>query len=352
MNKHLSCPVCDETDKLERIKGIQKIPVRGDTISVEVEYYKCAKCGEKFLVPAPQNDPFEKAYRLYRQKNRMLQPEEIRDFRRRYNITQGELANLLRLGGATISRYETGKIQDESHDTLLRLALDPENLYKLVSSSSGVFTDEKKDKILAAIKESAEPGINMLEQFVITNFQDYAADEYSGFKKFDRDKFRNAVLYFCAGAGEFKTKLNKLLFYSDFQHFKEYTNSITGAQYAHVPFGPAPNNFDLCYAVLIHRGAIGVEEVEYKNSKSGNYSFTGEKYIASEKPDLNVFSASELRILALIKEHFKDFSASEISKLSHKEEGYLDTTDGKVISYTYARNLELISGVKPKHHLN
>jgi putative zinc finger/helix-turn-helix YgiT family protein len=347
MNKQLSCPVCDGTDKLKKIKGIQKIPVRGDIISVEAEYYKCAGCGEKFLVPALQNDPFEKAYRLYRQKNRMLQPEEIRDFRRRYNITQGELANLLGLGGATISRYETGKIQDESHDTLLRLALDPENLYKLVSGSSGIFTDEKKRKILAAIRESAEQGNNMLEQFVIMNFQDYAADEYSGFKKFDRDKFRNAFLYFCAGAGEFKTKLNKLLFYSDFQHFKEYTNSITGAQYAHIPFGPAPNNFDLYYSVLIHRGVIGVEEVEYRNSKSAKYGFTGERYMAKERPDLNVFSASELRVLALIKENFKDFSASEISDLSHKERAYLDTIDGKVISYTYARYLKLIHGVKP-----
>lgn len=347
MNKHLSCPVCDETDKFKKIRGTQKIPVRGDSISVEVEYYECSSCAEKFIVPAPHNDPFEKAYRLYRHKNRMLQPEEIRDFRRRYNLTQGELAKLLGLGGATISRYETGKIQDEAHDTLLRLALNLENLYKLVNDSTGVFLDEKKRKILAAIKERAEPGINILEQFVITNFQDYAVDEYSGFKKFDRDKFRNAVLYFCAGAGEFKTKLNKLLFYSDFQHFKEYTNSITGAQYAHVPFGPAPHNFNLYYAVLIHRGVIGVEEVEYKDSKSGKYGFTGEKYIASEKPDLNVFSASELRILALIKEHFKDFSASEISKLSHKERGYMDTTDGKVISYSYARYLKMMHGVRP-----
>jgi putative zinc finger/helix-turn-helix YgiT family protein len=340
MNKHLSCPVCDETDKLEKTKGTQKISVRGDNISIEVEYYKCSGCGEKFLAPGLQNDPFEKAYRLYRRKNRMLQPEEIRDFRRRYNLTQGELANLLGLGGATISRYETGKIQDEAHDTLLRLALDPENLYKLVSGSSGIFTDEKKRKILAAIKGRAEPGINILEQFVITNFQDYAADEYSGFKKFDRDKFRNAVLYFCAGTGEFKTKLNKLMFYCDFQHFKEYTNSITGAQYAHIPFGPAPNNFDLYYSVLIHRGAIVVEEVEYNNLKSGKYGFTGERYIAKERPDLNVFSDSELRVLVLIREHFKDFSASEISKHSHKERGYLDTTDGKVISYTYARYLK------------
>lgn len=337
----LSCPVCNETNKLEVIRVAKKIPIRKDTIVVDVEYYKCSVCGEEFLVPKPQDDPFEKAYRLYRQKRKMLQPSEIRDFRNRYNLTQSELANLLGLGGATISRYETGKIQDESHDTLLRLALNPENLYKLVINSTGVFSDEKRRKVLDAIKEIEGPKVNSLERFVLINFEDHDADEYSGFKKFDKDKFLNAVLYFCSSIGEFKTKLNKLLFYADFQHFKEYTNSITGAQYARVPFGPAPNDYDLYYSIPIRRGSIEVDEVEYPNFEKGKPSFTGELYIAREQPNLNVFSTSELRILAAISEHFKGFSASEISNYSHQEKGYQDTPTGKPISYAYARYLKL-----------
>jgi hypothetical protein len=176
---------------------------------------------------------------------------------------------------------------------------------------------------------------------VVVNFEDYDADEYSGFKKFDKDKFLNAVLYFCSGIGEFKTKLNKLLFYADFQHFKEYTNSITGAQYAHVPFGPAPNDYDLYYSILIRRGSIEVEEVEYSSFEKGKPSFTGERYIAREQANLNIFSPSELRILAAIKEHFKESSANEISNYSHKDKGYQDTPTGKPISYTYSKYLKL-----------
>lgn len=330
---NLSCPVCDNTDNLALIKEEREITVRNEPFTVQVEYYKCPECGGEFLVPDSERDPFEEAYRLYRAKHKMLQPEEIRNFRHEYYLTQTELANLLGLGGATISRYETGKLQDETHDTLLRLAMNPKNIRDLVVNSAGIFSQDKKKVVLNAIIRNAEPKVSSLEHSVTLNFQDHEPDEYSGFKKFDRDKFFNAVLYLCKG-GEIKTKLNKLLFYADFIHFKEYTISITGSQYARIPFGPASNGYDFYYAILISQDAIEIEEMYYPD-------FTGEKFIAKREPDLNIFSASELRILASVKEHFKDYNASDISKYSHQEKGYQDTQIGETISYDYAQYLRL-----------
>ncbi len=123
------------------------------------------------------------------------------------------------------------------------MAFDPENLFRLVRNSVDVFSDDKRQKILETIKAIEGAKLNSVEQWVALNLQDYDANEFSGFKRFNKEKFLNAVLYFCTGAGEFKTKLNKLLFYSDFQHFKEYTNSITGTQYARVPFRPGSQQF-------------------------------------------------------------------------------------------------------------
>ncbi|GAG12253.1 unnamed protein product, partial [marine sediment metagenome] len=149
----------------------------------------------------------------------------------------------------------------------------------------------------------------------------------------DLNKFYNAVLYLCKG-GVLKTKLNKLLFYTDFKHFKEYTVSITGARYAHIPFGPAPDNYDLYYPVLVRREAIKLEEKDYPG-------YTGENMITVQEPDLNLFSESELRILTTVKEHFKNDNATEISSFSHGEKGYQDTPQGKIISYKYASQLKL-----------
>jgi len=41
---------------------------------------------------------------------------------RRYPITQEELGVLLGWGGATLSRYENGALQDEVHEKMLRMA--------------------------------------------------------------------------------------------------------------------------------------------------------------------------------------------------------------------------------------
>jgi putative zinc finger/helix-turn-helix YgiT family protein len=329
----LSCPICNNSDKLELVRKQQDLRVRNEPITVDMEYYKCTECGEEFVVPDLDNDPLEIAYRIYRAKHGMLQPEEIRDFRSKYHLTQSELANLLGLGGATISRYETGKLQDETHDTLLRLVMDSTKLRGLVANSVGVFDERKKKRVLNAIEESSEPKVSSLEHFITFNFHSYDPDEYSGFKKFDINKFLNAILYFCKG-GVLKTKLNKLLFYADFKHFKEYTVSITGARYARVPFGPAPDGYDLYYPVLIRQGALGIEELVFPQ-------YTGEKLVAVSEPNLNNFSESELRILASVKEYFASHNASEISNYSHQEKGYQDTETGELISYSYAQYLRL-----------
>ena len=63
-------------------------------------------------------------------------------------------------------------------------------------------------------------------------------------------KLFNAILFFCKGR-VLKTKLNKLLFYADFKHFKEYAVSITGARYARIPFGPAPDKYAFYFATLL-----------------------------------------------------------------------------------------------------
>jgi putative zinc finger/helix-turn-helix YgiT family protein len=329
----LSCPVCDNSDELELIKGEKEFLIRNKPITVDMEYYKCSACGDEFIVPDSENDPLENAYRLYRAEHGLLLPEEIRGFRLKYGLTQGELAKLLGLGVASISRYEKGKIQDESHDKLIRLATDPMKLRELINNSVDVFSEDKKRKVLDAVKRAEEPIVTSLERFITLNLENYDPDEYSGFKKFDIDKFLNAVLYFCR-IGVPKTKLNKLLFYADFKHFKEYTVSISGARYAHVPFGPAPSDYDFYYPILIRQNAVEVEERIYSN-------YTGENFVAKQETNLNIFSDTELNILSLVKEFFKDFTATKISNYSHEEKGYEDTKTGDLISYAYAESLKL-----------
>jgi len=336
----MQCVSCEIEFTPELLKGQEVITIRKEPITVVVEYYKCPKCGERFLVPSRDSDPFKMAYDKYRDKHKMLKPEQIRSWRRKYRLSQGQLAKVLGIGVATLSRYEGGKLQDESHDTMLRLAMEPTNLHRLVADSVDVFSYDDKKRLLEHIREDSAEECS-LENWISINFSNYDPDEYSGFKKFNWDRFCGAVLYFCTG-GVLKTKLNKLLFYADFKHFNEYAISITGVRYARIPFGPAPDNYDLYFSALVRKGAIAIEE---KDCGSG---YVGENMIALWESNLNIFSESELRILSTIKEYFSDYNATKISAFSHKEKGYQDTPQGKPISYKYASKLRLGGQLKKK----
>jgi putative zinc finger/helix-turn-helix YgiT family protein len=58
----------------------------------------------------------------FRKEARLLTPEEIRLGREKLRLTQKQFANLLGVGEATISRWETGaQIQQRAMDRFLRL---------------------------------------------------------------------------------------------------------------------------------------------------------------------------------------------------------------------------------------
>lgn len=327
------CPNCEKETNLELLHTPEVVEVRGEQIKVEMEYYKCLACSEEFEDPHSEADSLDKAYKEYRHRHGMMQPEEIRDLRKRYGLTQNEMSKLLGWGGATLSRYENGALQDEAHEKVLRLAMDPRNLLRLIGETPETLSGKKKDRLIKELREAEEETYSF-ERIYEERFGSYEPNDLSGYKKFDLTKLFNAILFFCS-EDTFKTKLNKLLFYADFKHFKEYAVSITGVRYAHIPFGPAPDNYDYYFATLIEEDALRVEEVQYSET------VTGEEFISKKKPDLSLFSESELKILASVKEYFKKFTAKMITDLSHGEEGYKETSNGQLISYKYASKLKI-----------
>ncbi len=330
------CPNCEKETELTPISRCQEISVRGEAIPVNVHYFQCAECGEEFDDPRSPHDPLEEAYREYRTRHGMLQPEDIRGFRDRYGLSQRELSVLLGWGGATLSRYENGALQDEAHDKVLRLAMEPRNLLRLLETNPQAIDEAKRGRLIDQLRKQVYEENLPLSTIYQKRFGRYPADHLSGYRSLDLDKFYNAALFFCADGGVPKTKLNKLLFYADFKHFKHYVVSITGMRYARLPFGPVPDRYEL-YLAALHdeEEAIEIEETPY------GAECVGEVLIARRKPDLSIFSTSELKILTTVKEHFQHFSASAISRFSHQERGYVETRNGELISYEHASSLQL-----------
>ena len=117
------CPNCEKETELELVRAKEVVEVRGEPIEVDVEFFKCTECGADFENTRGP-DSLATAYRVYRRRHDMLQPEQIRDWRKQYGLTQKELGRLLGWGGVTLSRYENGALHVEAHEKILRLAME------------------------------------------------------------------------------------------------------------------------------------------------------------------------------------------------------------------------------------
>lgn len=326
------CPHCEEQREIEIVDTIEKVDVRGESIEVPASHYRCKTCKGDFEDPKDGFNFIEKAYEEYRRRRGMVRPADIKAFRKKYGLTQGELSKLMGWGPVTLSRYENGALQDEAHDIVLRLAMNPENLAGLIEDKPEALPDQKRHRLMDELREERELSLS-LEKVCEERLLRYEPDEYSGFRRLDLAKLFGVVLYFCKD-GDFKTKINKLLFYADFLHFKQYSVSITGARYAHATFGPVPDKYESVLAAMIENKSLSPEEFTCSEE------ITGEKLVATKNADFSLFSDSEIKVLATVRERFRGFSARKIMEYSHNEAGYRATTQGQFISYKYAEDLK------------
>jgi len=325
------CPNCEKETEIELVRTKEVIEVRGESIEVDAEFFKCAECGADFENTRGP-DALALAYLEYRHRHDMLQPEQIRDWRKQYGLTQNELSRILGWGGVTLSRYENGALHSEAHEKILRLAMEPHNLITLIEEAPDALPEDKRNRLLGELRAADDEACSF-ERLFEERFGQYPPDEFSGYRKLDSQKLFNTILFFSVG-GQLKTKLNKLLFYADFKHFKEYSVSITGARYVHLQYGPVPDDYDYYFAELSREHYLEVEEEIF-----GNY--TGFKCVARDEPDLGAFASSERDVLEQVIKYFQEFGSVEIMKFSHEEAAYASTMEGEIISYLHAKDLRI-----------
>ncbi len=325
------CPNCEKETELELVRTPEVVEVRGEAIEVDAEFFKCTGCGVDFENTRGP-DALVLAYREYRHRHDMLQPEQIRDWRKQYGLTQNELSKILGWGGATLSRYENGALHSEAHEKILRLAMEPRNLITLIDEAPDALPEDKRERLLQAL-HAADDEAYSLERFFEECFGQYAPDEFSGYRKLDSRKLFNAILFFSVG-GQLKTKLNKLLFYADFKHFREYSISITGARYVHLQYGPVPDDYDYYFAELSREQDLVIEEEVVG-------AYTSFKCVARTEPDLRVFEQTERRVLEEVLDYFRGFGSADIMRFSHEEAAFVSTMEGETISYLYAKELRI-----------
>ncbi len=329
------CEECGRKTETKIISKTETYNVCGEEIEVEAQIMVCKECGEEFYSEELDNATLVRAYNEYRKRHKLLLPQEIKQIREQYGLSQRSFATLLNWGDKTICRYENGSIQDKAHNSLLLFLRTPENMRTYLTENEVSLKEKQKARLLKTIELLEQGKEANTDRLLFDRFFPNDPSEENGFKGFDYEKLCAMVLFFANNNSELlKTKLMKLLNYSDMIYYRENGISISGLRYTHLPYGPVPENFDILL------GKMASDHVAHIAIFYDNGYEKHQVVPECELPD-GALTINELAVLKRINSKFKDFGSVEISNYSHKENGYCSTKQGEIISYSYAKDILL-----------
>ncbi len=193
---------------------------RGVNINFQVEHYLCPVCGVEGGSIKQAAATQRAIADAYRKAVDLLTGREIREGRKKLGFTQAALANRMNVGIASIKRWEGGLIQSKSMDRAMRLALS--------------------DQIVGDNYAGNRPLSISRIKLVLRQFESLLGRKI--LKKGDKGLFAA-----------------KYLWYADMLAFRELGESMTGATYARLPYGPQLNNYRDLSGEIRNADEIGAE---------------------------------------------------------------------------------------------
>ena len=327
------CEECEKEVETRIVVKKETYEVFGEAIDVDAQVLVCAECGGELFCEELDNATLIKVYDVYRQRHKLLFPSEIKKIREQYGLSQRSFAKLLNWGDKTIFRYENGSIQDRAHNSLLVFLREPENMRTYLMENEVDLTPKQLEKLFETIDKLEHDKELYTGRRLLHVFFSRKPCENNGFRSFDYEKFYAMVLFFANKNEELlKTKLMKLLNYSDMIFFKENGISISGTSYVHLPYGPVPENIDFLF------GAMAADHIAHIEVFFDN-GYERHQVIPDEEFPRGILSDAEIAVLERVYKKFVGYGSVEISKYSHQERGYKETKQGEIISYLYAKDI-------------
>ena len=120
-NEKAYCELCDDDVNYTTKEVILKTTINGVTFSYPYIESYCTHCGEKVFPVSISNKNDILKYDEYKKRIGLLTSVEIKEIRKKLNLTQEGLAKLMGCGLRTITRYENGGVQDRAFDNHIRL---------------------------------------------------------------------------------------------------------------------------------------------------------------------------------------------------------------------------------------
>ena len=151
---------------------------------------------------------------------------------------------------------------------------------------------------------------------------------------FDQGRFEALVLWIAHETKDDpnfgRTKLAKVLFYSDFDAFREDGAPMTGATYARYPYGPFPVELERTEKSLVAAGDADLKDDVPEGEEKKLYPLR-------DPPDVHaLFDQWQITNVSAYITRFSNQSSGQVSDDSHKLPGWLMVAARKPIPYETA----------------
>lgn len=333
------CPYCrKEVDyKIEK-RDIKEF--RGIEINTYENVAVCKECHQDLYVNEIEEKNNERIYELYREKANIIKPEDIVNLREKYDISQRELTAILGFGKMTINRYERGGVPTKSQSDYIKLLIDNDSKFieKVKEAyKNGSINDKTYEKIVSTNLENkiSKDDIQDMYRRVINDSLELKPSIFNGYKSFDLELVENIISYISSKVSNLTiTSLNKYLWFIDILSFNQRGISITGLTYQKQQYGPT----------IIDQRYKEISLLDDKYIRNDYEDENGTRTIITSNKnfDLSKLKESEIEIINKIIKLLKNKNVTDISNMSHEEEGWKKTKKFDEISFEYAMNLNII----------
>ena len=333
------CPYCKKEVEY-KIEKRELKEFRGIEVNTFENVAICNECNQDLYVNKIEDENNERIYKIYREKANIIKAEDIVKLREKYDISQRELTAILGLGKMTINRYERGGLPTKSQSDYIKLLIENEDRFiekvKEAYENNNI-TEKTYKKIVSEGQEE-----NISKKRVQENIRRYLKevlnrkpDIYNGYKSLDLEKVENIISYIASKVKNLTiTSLNKYLWYIDMLSFNKRAVAITGLTYQNQKFGPT--------IVYKKYDELSLLDDKYQREDIETENGNTTKIISNENFNLDKINDSEKEIIDTIIKLLKNKKVTDISEMSHREDGWKKTKRLEKISFEYAMNLKLI----------
>lgn len=295
------------------------LPFRKESYEVTYHFYECDETNERFTTDELDELNTIQVYNQYRERFGIPFPEQIGEIREQYGTSASKMSEILGLGTNTYRLYEAGEMPSVTNGRLILSVRQPGEFIRQVQASEHLITEKESRKLIATAERIREEQEAKAWDFLFMRhiFGDPTPSEYNGYRTPNLAKVSSVIAYYQAKDPNLvKTKINKLLFYTDFNCFQATGYSMTGITYKAIQYGPVPAQYQKLFVKLCDDEKIAIQETEFGPGIFGDI-------IKSTEPfDESLFSEPEMKVLDFVAGRLASLNTAKLVENSHEESAW------------------------------